>query len=121
MTDRSILALAAFLTCLAGPAVASRLKSQTVEGLKRVCIYESEGQVRLPGNRPLQALRVGVGEPCPLTYSVENAASEKAIPSIARLLSQRDDAGTPVCSYGYLGRIYERRLQPGAICPVNPD
>src|SRR5215211_6669308 len=53
------------LALVSTPAGASRLLSQSTNGMSRICSYETDRQARRPGARAVTAVSVPIGEPCP--------------------------------------------------------
>jgi hypothetical protein len=131
VTKISILSTALPLLALSGPAWAQPVSEQ-VEGVQRICRYESNPYVSTTDPGP--SWIVGVGESCPFTYpggvvstmnsqavQRDTAAPTPRVPSMATLVGERRDGLRITCVYTYLDREY---LRPGRIdsrCPLTPN
>lgn len=112
-THRILIALLA--AAGAAPAAAG-LVQDYLDGIRRVCVYEKIG--RFANER--EAIRIGAGEPCPLTQPRQRAARPPAVPAMATLVATRNASDGRTCVYRYNGRDYPRRIDAGQSCPLTP-
>ena len=104
------------------PAVEARLILERVEGYRRVCVYQVIGAA-IDREKTLRAVRVGLGERCPMTYrprATSDAERPPAIPSMATLVYQNLESGMRVCHYSHLGQRYTRSIPSTQTCPMTP-
>ena len=111
------------VACVASAPGHARLVSQSVQGVRRTCVYEGArlqlATPRAPATR-LRYVVVGRGEPCPASAGRELQPAQPT-PSMATLRTEFREGNAKICVYTYLGRDYRRPVGAMSPCPMTPN